>query len=697
MPGVQPGPMPRGFQAAGPISPGGMAAPTPAAQAAMATTQRVARTQSQPRPQPQPKVEWTLPDVATHYNAAAQGSDNFGDTFNKAVAARTQDLLKDARKRGQPLTPEKADAMAYDEIKAWRRENVPEFAPKPDIGPTATQPGETPTLVKTRGEGTLDKPNVEFDRSDWFKLQTKVKLGKPLTAGEQSLADKITGRYGPDPFGSGDLTGNKMFNTVAQGETTPLAAVAPTSTAEVPVVETPKQTRDTTRRDAKRDFLKSLDDDSVDIDKALQKYESVINKQQMNVYLDALKQAEGKADPESLANYALRQKNLPTFDGSFTESRMKPSPSQLQERALAQAWYDDTIKNADKQTKQMYKELLDKKNGDVAQLYREISSKPLGKSFFEEPLNTTMPETMPTPKVEPNAIPETDFTKDLTMAKMSGGDLPVGSFEKDGIRYEVVENASYKNMPDDVKKLVPDMPKTIERQIDIKTGKVLKGPKSMAELQAEAEEMLKQSRASKKAATINTTELKGTEMNTDWGKTPVSGDEYYKHYISGGKSPIEQQYSPGTLAEELYNKVKKDPASLTKEDIKNWYDYDLNSISMPSLKAETKTAKNPKAKTEQEIVSQVSKSVADTIIRNYERIQNQSSFGRPELVGKSLEEAKAIDAKRSQDVKNKQLKANLQEMRTAKENWKAMTEKQRKAFVKKGGRDPSNDIIGGEE
>ena len=66
-------------------------------------------------------------------------------------------------------------------------------------------------------------------------------------------------------------------------------------------------------------------------------------------------------------------------------------------------------------------------------------------------------------------------------------------------------------------------------------------------------------------------------------------------------------------------------------------------------------------------------------------------------MGKSLEEAKAIDAKRSQDVKNKQLKANLQEMRTAKENWKAMTEKQRKAFVKKGGRDPSNDIIGGEE
>jgi len=74
LPGVQPGPMPRDFMANGPVSPGGLAQPTPASQAAMATTQRVSRTQSQPRPQPQPKVEWTLPDVATHYNAAAQSS-----------------------------------------------------------------------------------------------------------------------------------------------------------------------------------------------------------------------------------------------------------------------------------------------------------------------------------------------------------------------------------------------------------------------------------------------------------------------------------------------------------------------------------------------------------------------------------------------------------------------------------------------
>jgi hypothetical protein len=93
-----------------------------------------------------------------------------------------------------------------------------------------------------------------------------------------------------------------------------------------------------------------------------------------------------------------------------------------------------------------------------------------------------------------SGIPESDFTKDLTVAKMSGGDLPIGSFEKDGIRYEILENAAYKNMPDDLKKLVPDMPKTVERQVDIATGKVIKGPKSLAELQAEAADMLRKAR-----------------------------------------------------------------------------------------------------------------------------------------------------------------------------------------------------------
>lgn len=395
------------------MNPGSLAAPTAAATAAMATTQRVAT--GQPRT-PRAQEPFTMPTAQETFDAAtaARPSHQTYEAAADAVAQRTKDILKQARIEGRNLSPEAAANIADDEIRAVRFPKKSEAA-----GPKLAQEGENPALVKTPGEGTLDKPNVEFDRTDWFALQEKVRSGKPLTAGDQSLADKITGRYGPDPFGSGDLTGQKMFNTVAQGETTPVAATAPTSTAEVPVVETPKQTRDTTKRNAKKELLKSLDDDSVDIDKALSKYESKINRRQMDIYLDALKQAEGKADPESLANYALRQNNLPTFDGSVTESRIKPSPNQLQERALAQAWYDDTIKNADKQTKQMYKELLDKKNGDVAQLYREISSKPLGKSFFEEPLNTAMPETKPTP-VETKPTPKIETPTSTSNLKRSG-------------------------------------------------------------------------------------------------------------------------------------------------------------------------------------------------------------------------------------------------------------------------------------
>lgn len=667
LPGVQPGPMPRGFQAAGPVSPAGMS--TPAAQAAQATTQAKVR-QTQPR-QPAPpraQAEWTMPTAEDTFNAAktARPSHQQYEAFTDAVNQRTQDILKQARREGRNLSPEAAANQAEDEIRAVRRNSQ---QPAPTTGPTLAQEGEAPALVKTRGEGTLDKPNVEFDRTDWFALQEKVRSGKPLTAGEQSLADKITGRYGPDPFGSGDITGNKMFNTTAVNEPVPVAQAEPTAAIEpTPVVETPKQTRDMSVGNAKKQFYKDLEDDTIPVEEAMKKYESVTAKKQLRVYNEAYDAAiaQGKDDQaaKQAGKQALQRNGLPPLTGERSTAKLKPKDSDIMEKEMAQSWFDDTVKNApDKQTKQMYQDMLEQRNGDVAQLYRDLSAqqagKETGKSFFEEPLNTGMTETKTTPttkselkqgetftskdddfdeprftgiekelvdkipkktewvketrymdangkiaiteyyskatKNQPEykfvdkfineaddsselyvkkgnnwelvadektiigakdaarkaeyeqkmkayyepirqeinmtfdefmalpedklielgkqikksksnkpkgvmemMIPENDFTKDLTMAKMSGGDLPVGSFEKDGIRYEVVENAAYKNMPDAVKKLVPDMPKTIERQIDIKTGKVLKGPKSMAELQAEAEEMLKQSRAAKK-------------------------------------------------------------------------------------------------------------------------------------------------------------------------------------------------------
>jgi len=431
LPGVQPGPMPRDFMASGAVN--------PAAQAAMATTQaKVAQNQPRaPRAPVQPRAEWQLPDVGTHYTMAEQGSTNFGDTFNRAVAARQADLLKDARQRGQKLTPQQAEDLAYDEIKEWRGQNVEAFKPKQEpAGPTIAQPGETPALVKTPGEGTLDKPNVEFDRSDWFKLQTKVKLGKPLSAGEQSLADKITNRYGPDPFGSGDLSGNKMFNTVAQGETqpvpvdtTPVAAVEPTPTAEMPVVETKK--RDMSLNNASKDFTSTLEDiynknlspeESIKaIDDAVKKYEIVTYKKQMRVYDEAYDAAIAELKPPEEArkagNLALKRHGLPLLSGERSVARLKPKDTNKQETAMGQAWFDDTIKNADKPTKQMYQDMLERYNGDVAQLYRDISAqqagKTTGKSLFEEPLEqadtgkyNTMPETTPTKPLTKKQIKE---------------------------------------------------------------------------------------------------------------------------------------------------------------------------------------------------------------------------------------------------------------------------------------------------
>ena len=438
LPGVQPGPMPRDFMAAGSVSPGGMAAATPAAQAAMATTQRVARPPAAPKPQ----AEWSMPSAEDTYTTArsARPSHQEYEAAADAVAQRTKDILKQARIEGRNLSPEAAANQAEDEIRAIRFPKKSEVA-----GPTLAQQGETPALVKTPGEGTLAKPNVEFDRTDWFALQEKVRSGKPLTAGEQSLADKITNRYGPDPFGSGDLTGNKMFNTVAQGETQPLpvenapaAAVEPTSTAEVPVVETKK--RDMSVGNAKKEFYKQLEDDTTDIDAALKKYELVTYKKQLRVYDEAYEAAvaEGKdvQAARQAGKQALQRHGLPPLFGDQTRGRLPRKSTDKQETAMGQAWFDDTIKNADKPTKQMYQDMLERYNGDVGQLYRDISAqqagKTTGKSFFEEPIET--PTTKGTPPAGTMGMMTgpsthtniTDAARDLMVKQMTNN---TGMFE----------------------------------------------------------------------------------------------------------------------------------------------------------------------------------------------------------------------------------------------------------------------------
>jgi hypothetical protein len=84
---------------------------------------------------------------------AAQGSANFADTFNKAVSARTQDLLKNAKQTGQTMTAEQAGNLAFDEIKEWRRNNVDAFKPTNTPEPTAaTVPEDIPAPAPVKRE-----------------------------------------------------------------------------------------------------------------------------------------------------------------------------------------------------------------------------------------------------------------------------------------------------------------------------------------------------------------------------------------------------------------------------------------------------------------------------------------------------------------------------------------------------------------
>jgi len=380
------------------MNPGSLAAPTAAANAAMATTQRVATGQpTTPRAPRAPAQPFVLPDAGTHYAQAAQGSDNFGDTFNKAVAARKADLLKDSQKRGQKMTAQQAEDTAFDEIKAWRSQNVPEFAPTPKapelVGPV--KPADVAMAETKQAQEIQNAANKQrIEKTTWQALQQRIANGGKPMFNEQKFIDDTIKQYGEDPFGTGKIDAGN-----------------PSAPVETPA---PTKQRDMSVGNAKKQFYKDIENDATDIDAAMKKYEIVTTKKQMRVYDEAYDAAiaEGK-DVESArraGKQALQRNGLPPLFGDRSSARLKPKDTNKQETAMGQAWFDDTIKNADKQTKQMYQDMLENTyNGDVGQLYRDMSAqqagKTTGKSFFEEPLNTAMPET--TPKIiGKNEIPE---------------------------------------------------------------------------------------------------------------------------------------------------------------------------------------------------------------------------------------------------------------------------------------------------
>lgn len=210
MPG-QPGPMPAAGAVAPNAQPAGMS--TPAAQAAMATTQaKASQAPRQTRQPAQPRQQFTLPDAGTHYAMAEQGSLNFADTFNKAVSARTQDLLKNARQTGQKLTPELAEDLARKDIRDWRSKNVEAFKPKQETaGPV--KPEVTAEQALAEFNPPKVDPELVSDQNIWARLQEKTKAGTPLVENEQTAVRRITNKYGQDPFQTGNLKGETVFKT----------------------------------------------------------------------------------------------------------------------------------------------------------------------------------------------------------------------------------------------------------------------------------------------------------------------------------------------------------------------------------------------------------------------------------------------------------------------------------------------------
>lgn len=174
---------------------------------------------------------------------------------------------------------------------------------------------------------------------------------------------------------------------------------------------------------------------------------------------------------------------------------------------------------------------------------------------------------------------------------------------------------------------------------------------------------------------------------TQHGQVPVTGKAYYEHYTAGGKTPRELQYSPGTLAEQLYNKVKQDPKSLTRQDIENWYASDQNTSNLPDFTAKKATKKSPGI-TEEQKVQQTSEQLARRIIQQYEQVNSQTSFGRPDIKGMTVEQATAFDRKRMQDQQDKIAKQNLEQSNQEKAAWDALTDKEKQKSLKAGGRNP---------
>ena len=262
--------------------------------------------------------------------------------------------------------------------------NMPEQGP---ATPMPMQPYQTP-VPKTATQAVAEFNRAKqakqlanqqrIEKMTWEAVQQRVANGGKIMPNEQTMINDIVKKYGDDPFGTGKINSD---------------------TASAPIETTPSKQRDLSVGKADKQFTKDLEDVIANkklsaeeafkaIDDAMKKYEGVTARKQLRVYEEAYDAAIAAGKDEIAAtqagNKALKAAQLPKLSGDKAQTRMKPKESNIMETKMAQDWYDNLIKNApDKTTKDMYKQLLENNNGDVAQLYRDMSGKPTGKSGFE--------------------------------------------------------------------------------------------------------------------------------------------------------------------------------------------------------------------------------------------------------------------------------------------------------------------------
>ena len=501
------------------------------------------KTGVRPMPRPMPGAEGPMPPMQ-------QFSP---DPMPAAGAVRPQTPQTMAAAQVNPAmatTPAAQAAVNTTQAKAAQTTGAAVPIPEPQVQPQIVarqEPQVQPTTVKSAEQIATESAALKqqqqaaqllnTEKMVWESMQQRLANGGQMMPNEQTMVNSIIAKYGNDPFNTGTLTARTVKTE--------------TPAAKTPVIETPEAAAVRTADDAMREFK--------DQQRGIVRGDIPATRENFMTNLAEAKEQLQAARDQNKAMFGDRAKVMNPNAGQGSKL---PNPKDIiDEKAVVRHMIKQTgignVRQSNKQiivSREGYNDLArqmgveldwttapDVKGMGIAdarkkmntwtfnsidQQFPELGLKARKESMSsqqrraEKDIPTETPLTVdedaelaarmnkllgkkgnpPAGVMGMMTGKPNDFMGNVMMGKLKGNfdDVPTGFYTENGIRHEIIDNASYTSMPDAVKKLVPDMPKKLYRQIDVKTGKVIEGAKSMADLQAEAEQMLKQSREGKK-------------------------------------------------------------------------------------------------------------------------------------------------------------------------------------------------------